>query len=72
MPKVFKESTKSFLSRMSELYPKDFRADESVLFCLQCEVKIKATQIFQLKQHLLTQKHIEAKQRKEKSAVKLW
>lgn len=66
MPKVYKETTKSFLSRMTALYPKDFRADESVLFCLQCEVPIKATQIFQVKQHVVTQKHIEAKQGKEK------
>jgi len=66
MPKVYKESSSAFLARIVEKFPNNFRNDNSVLLCLQCETKINATQIFQVKQHLATQKHVQATQRKEK------
>lgn len=69
MPKTQKESTQAFLARMLQAFPQTFRADLSVLFCLHCETKINATQLFQVKQHIATQKHIDAKLRKEKKQV---
>lgn len=65
MPKVSKESVPAFLKRMVQEFPRTFRADDVVLFCLCCEGSVNATQLFQVKQHIATQKHINAKLRKE-------
>lgn len=66
MPKTSKESTRAFLERMVREYPRTFRADQSVLYCLPCEVKVNATQVFQVKQHIATNMHKDAVERKER------
>lgn len=57
MPKS-KETTSSFCRRMSTEFPKVFRTDGSVLFCLACDTNVSAKQRFQVKQHVETNKHI--------------
>lgn len=57
MPKTAKETARGFLLRVTQLYPKVFRADDSVLFCTVCETAVNAKQIFLVKQHLETSKH---------------
>lgn len=59
-----KESLSSFYLRVVNEYPKEFRCDKSVLFCLLCDTEISAKQIFQVKQHRDTKKHLNAIQRK--------
>lgn len=63
MPKE-KESLSSFYLRVVKEYPKEFRCDKSVLFCLLCDTEVAAKQIFQVKQHRETKKHLQAIQRK--------
>lgn len=56
MPKT-KENRQGFLRRVTEKYPKVFRADNSVLFCLVCDTTVNADQIFLVNQHLGTSNH---------------
>lgn len=63
MPKN-KETTATFNRRIVKEYPQVFRCDDSILFCKMCDIKINAKQLFQVKQHLLTSKHIASVQRK--------
>jgi hypothetical protein len=61
-----KETHREFLSRMVATYPKIFRRDNSVLFCIMCECNVNANKIFQVKQHLSGGKHIAAERRQVK------
>lgn len=63
MPKV-KENASDFNRRMTIKYPRVFRAYNTVLFCLKCDKEIKASQLFQVKQHLETAKHLTSVERK--------
>lgn len=63
MPKV-KETQSAFNRRMVDNHPRIFRCDGSVLFCLLCDTVVSANQLFQVKQHLKTAKHIESAERK--------
>lgn len=60
-----KETASLFFKRMVKSYP-DLSTDENILFCKCCEVKIEATKVFQIKQHLSTAKHTAAKKIKDK------
>lgn len=64
MPKA-KEKKSGFYSRVRQENPNVFRADDSVLFCLLCDIDVKATQMSQVKQHLVTAKHLAAIERKK-------
>lgn len=63
MPKV-KETQSAFNQRMIKNNPGIFRCDSSVLFCLSCDSVVTASQVFQVKQHLQTAKHISSAERK--------
>lgn len=67
MPKI-KESIPTFYRRMVKEYPGVFRADNSVLFCLLCGCDINAKQLFQVKQHLSTGKHLTQVEKKNEHA----
>lgn len=52
-----KETLAGFYARMVTTYPGVFRADNSLLFCLYCNEPVRASKIFQVKQHIETTKH---------------
>lgn len=64
-----KETLREFTLRMAQLYPKVFRADNTVLFCVVCDCKVEGNKIFSVKQHLNTSKHKNAEKRKSESAA---
>lgn len=68
MPKD-KVKQREFNSRMIREYPKVFRADDNILFCLMCENKAPAKKLFSVKQHLDSVKHKLAEARKSKNAA---
>lgn len=63
MPKR-KETSSELLQRVVEKYPTQFRCDQRVLFCLLCDSNVSVQQMFQVEQHIATQKHKLAIQRK--------
>lgn len=56
MPKE-KESHGELILRIAEKYPKIFRVDNSILYCIVCEQKVTAQKMFQAKQHIDTKGH---------------
>lgn len=68
MPKL-KEKTSDFFRRIASEYPNVFCTDDSVLFCVLCDIDIKAAQMSQVKQHLATAKHLAAIERKKKQGA---
>lgn len=67
MPKS-KEPISAFYRRMVKEYPGVFKTDNTVLFCLLCESDINARQLFQVKQHLSTGKHLAQVAKKDQRA----
>lgn len=63
MPKE-KENLSSFYRRVTKEYQNVFRSDQSVLFCLVCDIEIAAKQMSQVKQHVSTAKHLAGLKRK--------
>lgn len=55
MSKV-KETAEVFNWRITLQYPRIFRADSKVLFCLAFHTEIEDRHIFQIKQHMITAK----------------
>lgn len=53
-----------FLKRVVKEYPGQFRCDKDVLFCLMCDIRVSIKQLSQAKQHISTQKHQDAIDRK--------
>lgn len=70
MPKN-KEKHSEFISRMVEIYPKVFRADRSILYCVLCNCVVQAKTKHSVQQHVDTKKHKEAEERKVNSACSL-
>lgn len=68
MPKDRKETQIEFNQRMLLSYPKVFRADQSVLYCLLCDCKVSAKKLFQVKQHIDSDKHKSAQKRNNENA----
>lgn len=64
MPNERKESRSEFLLRMTQMFPKVFRADRSVLYCLLCDCVVTGQKLFQVKQHIGSGKHKAAEKRK--------
>lgn len=62
-----KETHREFITRMLKLYPKIFRSDNNVLFCILCDCKAPATKLSSVKMHLTSIKHKKAMQIKSKS-----
>lgn len=60
MPKK-REDYSSFLKRMSSSYPSEIKTDGKILFCKCCSCNISAKQLSQVKQHLETVQHQNAK-----------
>ena len=58
MPKVKTNTCSRLQSYVSEFGSSVFLVDESVLFCILCEVKVSALKRFTVLQHLKTEKHI--------------
>lgn len=56
MPKE-KETQREFNFRIVRQFPKVFRADENVLFCLLCDCNVPTKKLFGVKQHIETSKH---------------
>lgn len=65
----YKETKETFNMRMVKLYPREFRCDANVLFCKMCDSQINAKQLFQIKQHLETGKHLANIKRKSGSTA---
>lgn len=64
MPKQRKETHSEFLLRITQIYPKVCRVDQSVLFCLYCECSVQGKTLTLVKQHISTAKHQEKKEKK--------
>lgn len=64
MPKG-KETVAEFNARMVATYKGVFRSDNSVLFCIYCNHPVTASQLFQVKQHIATDKHKNAESRRK-------
>lgn len=64
MPKT-KEDLGTFFRRILKEFPNIFRTNGKILFCKICDNEISAKQIFQVKQHLQTAKHVSNLKRKE-------
>jgi len=64
----------SVSSRLKNIVPEfgenTFAADESVLLCKICNIKINHEKIFNITQHLKTDKHVKAVKRAEIQAEK--
>lgn len=58
--KMPKETHREFISRMVREYPKIFRADNNVLYCIVCDCKAPAIKLSSVKDHLDSKKHIKA------------
>lgn len=68
MPKDRKETWNEFILRMKQTYPKIFRADKSILYCVFCDCVVPAKKIFLVKQHIDSVKHKSAEERKKQSS----
>lgn len=68
MPKA-KETDRQFVARMVIEFPGNFRADNSVLFCIICNVNVSGKRKSIVKKHLEAAKHIEAAERRKKKEV---
>lgn len=68
MPPVRRETQSEFILRMATTYPKIFRGDRSILYCLFCDCKVTAKKLFQVKQHLDSKKHKLAENRKKENS----
>lgn len=66
MPKT-KETVPEFLQRVLRDFPGVFSTDNSILFFQSCECPVSADKIFSVNQHIATQKHQNAEQRKKAS-----
>lgn len=66
MPKV-KETQSQFILRMTEKFPKVFKADRSVLFCTLCNHMVQAKKVSQVAQHINCKGHKLAVDKKENS-----
>lgn len=66
MPKERKEAHSEFLLRMTQTFPKVFRVDQSVLYCLFCDCSVSGRTLNQVKQHIATTKHQKGKERKNR------
>lgn len=64
MPKN-KATAQQFNQKVLTLYPGIFRHDNSVLFCLMCDIQVNAQQISTVNQHLETAKHKKSVERKQ-------
>lgn len=60
----YKQSVEAFNRRIVKDFPSVFRCDEKILFCRMCDIVVNAKQLFQVKQHLETAKHIASVKRK--------
>lgn len=59
-----KETQNQFNVRMVLAYPKVFRCDNSILFCLLCNCPAPATRFSNVKQHFDSKKHLAAVKKK--------
>lgn len=68
---VRKETQSEFLLRMVKLYPKVFRTDNKVLYCVCCNTTVLGAKKFQIDQHLSGKKHkiFEEKQAKKSQSA---
>lgn len=57
------ETKREFIARMMKLYPKVFRTDDSILYCVLCECKVSC-KLDLVKQHVATRKHKLSAERK--------
>lgn len=60
-----KETAKDFNARMVNKFPKDLRADSSVLFCKVCECSLKSSKLYNIEQHFNSVKHKSQVKKKE-------
>lgn len=65
MPKDRKETQGEFILRITETFPKIFRADRSILYCSFCDCVVSAKKLFQVKQHIDSMKHKAAEEREK-------
>lgn len=68
MYKKGKETAAEFNKRIVKLHPGVFRADNTILFCLICDIQVNAKQVSSVAKHLKTTKHKNSVERKMKSA----
>lgn len=57
-------SHQDLLSRIIKEYPKIFRTDGSILYCLICNSSVSSNRFNNIKQHIESGKHIELERRK--------
>lgn len=61
-----KETQNQFVSRMVREYPKVFRNDNNVLFCIVCDSRAPASKLSSVKEHFISVKHKRSIQKKSK------
>lgn len=64
-----KESHREFILRMVKQYPKEFRSDKSVLYCIICDCVVNAEKISQVTQHVGGKTHRELVERKKNKSA---
>lgn len=60
----YKKTQAEFNKKVLNLHPGVFRSDDTVLFCLMCDIPVKANQLSMVSQHLETVKHKKSVERK--------
>lgn len=58
------QNLRTFFNKIVKEHPNEFQTDGSVLFCKMCDIEVNAKQMSQVKQHIVTGKHLTGVNRK--------